>query len=132
MAFKKLLAAALTVACCAVMVTGQDATADDRIFAVKTTGDLFNLCTLPGDHPLRGEGINYCLGYMDGAVDYHDVLSEHEDMKRIVCYPETATLELGVAVFIAWAEEKEEDTEMMGTPPVVGITRALAKKWPCT
>ena len=105
-------------------------TPDD--FHVKTTRDLVKLCKVDPDAELYSAARAFCLGYVDGAVDYHDVLTAHEDMKPLVCYPETATLELGASVFIAWGKERDLDDPIMGTPPVQGVIRALAEKWPCS
>ena len=49
---------------------------------ISTTVDLLDLCTTPTDDPLRAESINYCMGYIDGAVDYHDAITDHEEMER--------------------------------------------------
>lgn len=128
---RKTLTAIPALAASALLWSGSASAAEENIFAVTTTQDLLNICTLPTEDPLHGEAMNYCLGYLDGAMDYHDVLAAHEDMKPLVCYPDTATLELGVVVFIAWAEEQEASTDYLDTPPVVGIIRSLASKWPC-
>lgn len=113
------------------MMPGQGSAQIDRDFSVVNTMDLLFLCTLPDDDPLHSEAMNYCLAYLDGVVDYHDVLTEHERMNRLICYPNTATLEQGVLVFIDWAEEKQSDEGLMGEPPIMGVVRALAAEWPC-
>ena len=132
MKFRQLLAAAVILA--AGLALGQtSAEAQDRAFLVNTTEDLHNLCTMPDGAAMRTEAINYCMAYMDGAVDYHDVLTtgDNDEMKPIVCYPETATLELGVVTFIEWGNSMRDDRKLMDEPPVLGVLRALSKKWPC-
>lgn len=110
---------------------GPAAAVEKRSFWISDTQDLLELCTTPVDDPLRGEAINYCMAYMDGAVDYHDAITDHEDLKRLICYPDTATLEQGVLTFIRWAEENSGDEKLMGEPSVIGVVRALEDKWPC-
>lgn len=132
MDFKQLWAAAVVLA--AGLALGQSAAmaADDRAFLVNSTRDLHNLCTVPDDAAMRTEAINYCMAYIDGAIDYHDVLTKGDnDMKRIVCYPDTATLELGVITFIKWGETKQNDDKLMEEQPVLGVLRALSTEWPC-
>lgn len=132
MDFKQLWAAAVVLA--AGLALGQSAAmaADDRAFLVNSTRDLHNLCTVPDDAAMRTEAINYCMAYIDGAIDYHDVLTKGDnDMKRIVCYPDTATLELGVITFIRWGETKQNDDKLMEEQPVLGVLRALSTEWPC-
>ncbi len=132
MNFKQLLAAALVLAAGLALGQGAATAAEDRAFLVNSTRDLHNLCTVPDDAAMRTEAINYCMAYIDGAIDYHDVLTEgNNDMKRIVCYPETATLELGVITFIKWGESKQSNDKLMDEQPVLGVLRALSDEWPC-
>lgn len=132
MYFRQLLAAVIGLAATVALGSGQATAQDDRAFLVNTTQDLHILCTMPNDAAMRTEAINYCMAYMDGAVDYHDVLTEGDDeIKRLVCYPDTATLELGVITFIEWGESNKGDRKLMEEPPVLGVLRALSAKWPC-
>ncbi len=105
---------------------------EKRDFTISDTEDLLVLCTTPSDDPLRSQAINYCMAYLDGAVDYHDAITDHEDLPRLICYPNTATLEGGVLTFINWAETNRGDQKLMSEPSVVGVVRALEDKWPCT
>ncbi len=98
---------------------------------ISDTVDLLELCTTPVDDPLRPQAINYCMAYLDGAVDYHDAISDHKDMKRLICYPDTASLEEGVLVFIGWARANRGDKKLMDEPTVIGVVRAFADKWSC-
>jgi len=132
MALKRSAKTLLALATGVGLWAGQATAQEDNVFAVNTTLDLPNICTLPNDHAMRGEAINYCLGYIDGAISYHDAISAHEELKPLVCYPETATVELGAVVFIDWGQQKQGDDEMMQTAPVIGVVRALAAEWPCT
>ena len=52
-------------------------------------------------------------------------------MKRLICYPPTATVAQGRTVFVAWAEANRSDSKLMGETPVVGVVRALAAEFPC-
>ncbi len=133
MEFRQLLAAAVFLAAGLALGQTPAEAQDDRAFLVNTTEDLHNLCTVPDDASMRTVAINYCMAYMDGAVDYHDVLTrgDNDEMKPIVCYPETATLELGVITFIDWGNQNRGDRKLMDEPPVLGVLRALSDKWPC-
>ncbi len=132
MRIDRLLAGALALAMSAALWSGSAAAAvEERSFWLTNTADLLDLCTTPQDDPQYAEAINYCMAYMDGAVDYHDAITDHEELKRLICYPETATLEQGVLVFIAWAEANRGDEKKMNEPTIIGVVRALADKWPC-
>ena len=104
---------------------------EKRDFWISETIDLLDLCTTPVDDPLRSQAINYCMAYLDGAVDYHDAIIDHENLKRLICYPDTASLEQGVLVFISWARANRDDEKLMNEPTVIGVVRALADKWSC-
>ena len=100
-------------------------------FTLKTTRDLLDLCTTPESDPVRKEAIHYCVGFLVGAVGYHNALAEIKDMKRITCYPEGTTREDGVRVFIAWAQARQADSSLMNESPIVGLMRSLSAQWPC-
>ena len=121
----------LTLAAILVLWLSPASAIEKRHFWISETVDLFELCTTPTDDPLRSEAINYCMAYLDGAVDYHDAVSDHKEMNRLICYPNTATLEEGVLVFIAWAQANQGDKKLMDEPTVIGVVRALEDKWPC-
>ena len=127
----RLLTGALALAVSLALWSGSASAVEQRSFWVTNTSDLLELCKTPTDDPQYGEAIHYCLAYMDGAVDYHDAITDHKDMKRLICYPDTATLEQGVLVFIDWAVQGQSDERLMAEPPILGVVRALAAKWPC-
>ncbi len=47
------------------------------------------------------------------------------------CFLPNATNEDDVAAFTALAAAKAGDAKAMGAPPVLGLIRALATKYPC-
>ena len=131
MDINRLFAKPLVIAALLVSWPGLASAVERRDIWISNTVDLLELCTTPLDDPLRPQSINYCMAYLDGAVDYHDAISDHKDMKRLICYPNTATLEEGVLVFIDWAQENRADKKLMDEPTVIGVVKALAAKWPC-
>ncbi len=131
MRVKQLLSRSLAVAAILALWPGLASAIERRDFWISDTVDLLDLCMTPKDDPLRSQAINYCMAYLDGAVDYHDAISDHKEMKRLICYPNTASLEEGVLVFIAWAQANQGDKKLMDEPTVIGVVRALEAKWPC-
>ncbi len=131
MRINQLLSRSLAVAAILALWSGLASAIERRDFWISDTADLLDLCTTPNDDPLRPQAINYCMAYLDGAVDYHDTITDHEDLKRLICYPNTASLEEGVLVFIAWAQANQGDKKFMDEPTVIGVVRALEAKWPC-
>jgi len=111
--------------------SGPASAVEPRDFWVSNTRELVQLCMTPADDPLRPQAANYCMAYLDGAVDYHDAITDRADLKRLICYPDTATLEQGVVQFIEWGQAHKGDEKLMAEPQVIGVVRALADKWPC-
>ena len=104
---------------------------DASNFSLKTTEDLYVVCSTPSSDPLRSAAINFCEGYLLGAVGYHDAITDREHLKRLICYPQDATRDQGIQAFVDWAASHQQDRKFMNDPPVVGAVRGLAAKWPC-
>ena len=128
---KHLFTRILAVAAVLLIWPGLASAVEKRYFWVSSTADLLKLCKTSKDDPMGPEAINYCMAYIDGAVDYHDAISDHKDLPRLICYPDTATLEEGVAVFIDWAQTSQGNKKLMAEPTVIGVVKALEAKWPC-
>jgi hypothetical protein len=104
---------------------------DTEQFKIKTTEDLFLVCSVGQDDPLRREALNFCEGFLLGVVGYHDAIVDREHLKRLICYPDTATRDQGIQAFVDWAARHQQDHKYMQDPPVMGAVRGLASKWPC-
>jgi Rap1a immunity proteins len=100
-------------------------------FALKTTEDLYQVCTVAPEDPLHREALDLCEGFLIGAVSYHDAVSDREHLKRLICYPATVTRDQGIQVFVDWAATHQQDRKFMNDPAVYGVVRGLAAKWPC-
>ncbi len=132
MTFTRLLVLKLAAMAFLALGMSQASAQEARNFWAENTLDLHDICNLAPNDPQRPQAIHFCLGYIDGAVDYHDVITDHENLKRLVCYPETASLEQAMAVFIVWAQANVTNEKFMKEPPVMGVVRSLEEKWPCT
>jgi hypothetical protein len=104
---------------------------DATSFVLKTTQDLYTVCSTPASDPLRASAINFCEGYLLGVVSYHDAVSDREHLKPFICYPQGITRDQGIQAFIDWAASHQQDSKLMNDPALVGAVRGLAAKWPC-
>jgi hypothetical protein len=104
---------------------------DATHFQLKQTDDLYRVCSTSPDDPLYKEAINFCEGFLIGAVSYHDAVTDRENLRRLICYPANVTRDDGVRAFNEWAASHQGDQKYMSDPPVVGAVRGLAHKWPC-
>jgi hypothetical protein len=100
-------------------------------FTLKTTEDLYSVCSTANSDALRPEAINFCEGFLLGVVEYHDAIVDRKHLKPFICYPPTATRDQGIQAFVDWAAAHQGDRKFMNDPPVVGAVRGLAAKWPC-
>jgi hypothetical protein len=93
--------------------------------------DLYDTCSVAPDAAAYDAGTYACLAFIGGAVQYHDAVSDRKHLKRLICYPEGATVTDGRAAFLAWAEKNRSNGERMNELAVVGLVRALAERFPC-
>ena len=95
---------------------------------LETTQDLLDICSLDKEHPQYTKAVSFCLGYLTGAVHYHRAISRGPDIKPIMCPDGPISRFEAVEVFIEWAQKHPG---FMDEPPVQGVFRAAAEKWPC-
>lgn len=122
-----ILSAALAAACSVPSAMA----VEDEDLRFKTTEDLYQVCSVA---PAAAEYIPAsfaCRGFIEGAVQYHDAVTDRNNLKRLICYPQNATVADGRKAFVAWAKSNADNQNMMGEVPDVGLVRALAAEYPC-
>jgi hypothetical protein len=118
--------------CCGLVFLAAPVVAiEDDDFDFDTTGDLLDVCSTTTDQPEHVVARFACRAFIEATVQYHDAVSDRKQLKRLICYPATATVADGKAAFISWATANKDNTERMGELPVVGVVRALAARYPC-
>ena len=100
-------------------------------FSLQSTRDLYELCSAPSDHADYAPAIYACRSFIEATVQYHDAVSDGKTLKRLICYPSSATLEDARTAFVAWAKSNARDKALMNEMPVTGVVRALEDKYPC-
>lgn len=95
---------------------------------IESTAKLARLCGPADTEPLADEAHIFCLGYIAAAIAYHDEVAKSPEMNRIACSGGEATREDVLEVFISWAAK---NPQYANTPPIEGLLRAAAAKWPC-
>jgi hypothetical protein len=121
----------IAAASCALALNGAALAVQDEDLGFDTTEDLYQVCSTPSDAPEYVATSFACRGFIEATVQYHDAISDRKHMKRLVCYDSKATIADGRAAFVAWAEANKGNATLMDEPPVVGVIRALAAKYPC-
>ncbi len=129
---KKLLAGCIALAMSASLgLSAQAAPVGNEDFNFDTTSDLYKVCATPKDAAEYLVASFACRAFVEATVQYHDAVSDRETLKRLICYPKTATVADGRRVFLAWAEANKDNKGLMDEQPVVGLVRALAASYPC-
>ena len=103
----------------------------DNDLRFDTTAQLAAVCSVSADaaeYPVANQA---CRAFIEATVQYHDEISDRKNLKRLICYPKTATVEDGKEAFLAWTEANGSDKKLMAEQPVVGLVRSLAAKYPC-
>ena len=119
-------AALLTLA-----MAGPVAAVDDKNVSFETTEDLYRVCSVEASDPSYTAAQVACTAFIKATVEYHDLVSNQKQMKRLICYPMGTTIADGRTAFLAWAQKNAGDAKRMADMPVVGLVRALAKAYPC-
>jgi hypothetical protein len=104
---------------------------DETNFRFDTTEDLYQVCSAEGSGEGVAEARLACRAFIEATVQYHDAVSDRKKLKRLICYPGTATIEDGRQAFVAWGAKNQGNGERMKELPVVGLVRALAEAYPC-
>lgn len=127
----KSLAAAAILAIAPWHAGAQDAgVADTDDFVLETGEDLADLCGAAPDSPIYVEAIQFCYGFMEGVMQYHDALSVGPDFKPLVCPNVEVTRAEAVAIYVAWA--KANPARAAGEWPGEALIEAALDKWgPC-
>jgi hypothetical protein len=119
-----------SVALLAAVAVRADAALSREDFVVKTTQDLIDLCTVADDDPMRLAGIGFCHGYLVGAYQYQQALTDGPKANPWVCPPSPPPSRVeAVKMFVAWCQAHPEH---MGEVPVETLGRFLAATWPCS
>ena len=105
---------------------------EEKNFSFDTTEDLYRVCSVEAVDPTHTAAQVACTAFIEATVQYHDAVSNRKQLKRLICYPQGATIADGRAAFLAWAQKNAGDAKRMTELPVVGLVRALAKAYPCT
>jgi len=104
---------------------------DPGDFSLRTTENLYDLCSVTRDHPDYAPALYACRSFLEATVQYHDAVSDRKHLKRLICYPRTATVADGRAAFLRWAENNAGNQARMDELAVIGLVRALAEAYPC-
>ena len=115
----------------ATLVSQYATAVEDEDVNLYDVQDLYNTCAVKPEAPEYVPTSFACRAFIGGAVQYHDAVSDRKHLKRLICYPKTATVEDGRTAFVAWGEKNLGNKKRMSEAAVIGLVRALSEKYPC-
>jgi hypothetical protein len=122
---------AISAALLGITLAQPAAAVEEKSFSFDTTADLYRVCSVEAADPAHTAAQVACTAFIEATVQYHDAVSNKKQLKRLVCYPQGATIADGRTAFLAWAQKNAGDAKLMAELPVIGLVRALAKAYPC-
>ncbi len=113
----------------AAATSGASAAVSESEFPPQTVADLIAICSPAQDDPLATAAINFCHGYVEGAVDVEEAHEAQRGGRKLFCLP-TPRPSRGseLTSFIAWANARPARLQM---PAIDGMFIYLAGKYPC-
>lgn len=105
--------------------------ADPEDYGFDTTEDLYEVCSTPAGAAEHVPAALSCRAFIEATVQYHDQVTNRQNLKRLVCYDETATIEDARVAFVEWGGKNKGNKKLMKEQPVVGLMRALSIAYPC-
>jgi hypothetical protein len=98
-------------------------------FQINTTGDLVALCSASPNDPLGTAALNFCHGFVVGAVRLQQVHHHASPRRQMFCLPEpTPNREQAIAEFVTWAKA---DAARLAMRPFDSMFTYLGNRYPC-
>jgi hypothetical protein len=104
-------------------------TATEANFDAKSTGDLVEVCSATPDNGMGTAALNFCAGYMQGAVTVEMLNMAAFRGPKLFCLPNpppTRTQVMGE--FVNWARAAPDRITQTATD---GLFRFLSERYPC-
>lgn len=103
--------------------------ADLDDFALRTGQDLVDLCAVGPDDAMYDDAMMFCLGVVEGMIQYHDAIAHGPDGIRVVC-PEgddDVTRSDLVATFVTWGKANPDQASAVW--PAEALVMAALDRW---
>jgi Rap1a immunity proteins len=103
--------------------------ASEANFKANTTGDLVELCGATPDNGLGTAAVNFCEGYLQGAVTVEMLNMAAFRGRKLFCLPDPPpTRAATMSEFATWARAAPD---RMAQSPTDGLFRFLSERYPC-
>jgi hypothetical protein len=103
--------------------------ATEANFDAKTTGDLAELCAAAPDNGMGTAAVNFCEGYLQGAVTVEMQNMAAFRGSKLFCLPDPPpTRAATMSEFVTWAHAAPD---RVAQPTTDGLFRFLSERYPC-
>ena len=116
--------------CAGLLATAAQAAVTEAQFPPQTTADLIALCSAAKDDPMMTAAVNYCHGFVEGAVEVAlSYAAVTRPSRKPFCLPSPPpSNDEAIAQFATWAKA---DPKRLDEPAVVGLLSYLTQQYPC-
>jgi Rap1a immunity proteins len=98
-------------------------------FPPNTVRDLIAICAADKDDPRMTAAVNFCHGFVEGAVIVEEANESHKGARKLFCLPSPRPPRGSELInFTAWANEQPARLDM---PSIDGMFIYLAQRFPC-
>jgi len=98
-------------------------------FGAETTADLVALCSADKMEPMGTAALNFCHGYVVGAVRVAQAGTQASRGAKLFCLPDpTPARDAAIGDFVKWAQA---DAKAMAMRPYDAMFAYLSTKYPC-
>lgn len=119
----------ITVVALALLAPSVAFAATEANFNANTTGDLVELCGATPDNGLGTAAVNFCEGYLQGAVTVEMLNMAAFRGRKLFCLPDPPpTRAATMSEFATWARAMPD---RMAQSPTDGLFRFLSERYPC-
>jgi Rap1a immunity proteins len=123
------LGAALLVSATVTPLTLAPAAVTDAQFPPNNVRDLIAICAPAPDDPRMTASVNFCHGFVEGAVIVEEANEAHKGARKLFCLPSPRPPRGSeLTNFMAWANAQPGRLDM---PSIDGVFIYLAERFPC-
>jgi hypothetical protein len=101
----------------------------DAQFPPNNVRDLIAICGPDKDDPQMTAAVNFCHGFVEGAVIVEEANEAHKGARKLFCLPSPRPPRGSeLTSFIAWANQQPGRLDM---PAIDGVFVYLVERFPC-
>jgi Rap1a immunity proteins len=120
----------IAVATLALLLPSAADAATEANFDAKTTGDLVALCSAAPDNGVGTAALNFCEGYIQGAVTVEMLNMAGFRGSKLFCLPNPPPSRLqAISGFVNWARTAPDRMAQSATD---GLFRFISEQYPCS